>query len=101
MNKLYIKFAECVANCDELRMVINTDEKDGVGEPIYWLVDFNDTINSNKWYFGGDEGNVVAIFKCFTDKCEHEFYQYATYEEGWAKVKELAKNATEIHVEGY
>lgn len=93
-------FAKCVSNISENRMVIETNYKDGVGDEIYWLVDFNDDNDSNKNYIG-IKGSVVSINKVFTAESELESYEYATYEDGWAKVKELVHNAKRIYVEGY
>lgn len=100
MNSLFTKFAKCVANVSDLRMVIETNEKDGVGEMVYWLVDFDNDKGDNEEYYGC-EGSVVSIGKCFTSGVESEYFEYATYEDGWAKVKELAANAARIYVEGY
>ena len=99
MNRLFMLFSACVTNV-EMRMVIETNEKDGVGDNIYWLVDVNDLNNSNTEFYGSN-GSVVCVSKCFTDGVDNEFYEYATYEEGWLKVKELAEKATKTYIEGY
>lgn len=100
MNSLFEMFAKCVNNVSDYRMVIETNVKDVVGDEVYWLVDFNDANDTNENYFGC-EGSVVSVFKCFTIGVELENYEFATYEDGWAKVKELAHNAKRIYVEGY
>lgn len=100
MNSLFKMFAKCVNKVSDNRMVIETNVKDGVGEEVYWLVDFNDANDTNEEYYGC-KGSVVSIIKCFTDGAEFESYEFATYEDGWAKVKELAHNAKRIYVEGY
>ena len=99
-NSLFKMFAKCVSNIGENRMVIETNYTDGVGDGIYWLVDFNDVNDSNNNY-PGIKGSVVCISKTFTAQSELEDYEYATYEDGWAKVKELVHNARRIYVEGY
>ena len=100
MNNLFKMFAECVNNVSDYRMVIKTNDKDGVGDEIYWLVDFNDNNDSNDNYCGC-EGSVVCISKCFTACSEIEIYEFATYEDGWSRVKKLVNNAKSIWVEGY
>ena len=97
-NKLSFAFIKCVANCTESKMVITTNEKDGVGDDIYWLVYVNDIFDTNSENCG--EFRVV-ITKCFTDKCDDEWYEYETYEEGFEKIKELVANGSGFYVEGY
>ena len=98
-NQLFVQFATCVNNPCENRIIIYTNDTTKYDEQKYYMVDFDTLKNQNEW-FGGEKGMVVSIT---SNDDDDSYSNYATYEEGWNAVKELAAkdNVNEIYIEGY
>lgn len=98
INDLFTKFATCVSNPYDNRIIIETTDKTNDNEKKYYMVDFN-TILGNNIFYMGDNGTMVFI----SSNDNEESKLFDTFEKGWSAVKELAMkdNVSKIYIEGY